>query len=421
MNKSSLKKAVLEAKEIEQAAIENAKRMIEESLAPKIDQIVKESIKELESDESEMNKNESNMINKETKELFETEETNPAAPVAPAPVAETPAEEVPSEESEGEVEIIDDEESDSNVVAAIEALSQKLDAVIAKIDGGEEAPAEEAPAEEEMPAEEAPAAEEMPAEEMPAAPAPKAGEVVTEEDEDYAFEIEDMDEDMSEYVTEDEDLFDFEDGDGEEEDDFIDFDINDLKNEINIIPEDEKIDEEMHLEEEEEDLDETARNKTHFARRMADQRNDLEYLKKENIAHYESIIDELNEENGSLKETIKEYKESFIVLRKQINEVQIFNAKLAYANKIFTNGGLTNDEKIRIAEEFDRVSTIEEAKKLYNTIISESTTTAFKNPADKLKTTKPALTNSTPSTKSETIFESAERKRMRTLAGIIKN
>ena len=48
--------------------------------------------------------------------------------------------------------------------------------------------------------------------------------------------------------------------------------------------------------------------------------------------------------------------------------MQTFNAKLAYANKLFINGGLTNDEKIKIAEEFDKIETIEEEPNIPNLI-----------------------------------------------------
>jgi hypothetical protein len=38
---------------------------------------------------------------------------------------------------------------------------------------------------------------------------------------------------------------------------------------------------------------------------------------------------------------------------KQFNEMQTFNAKLAYANKLFMEGGFSDKEKLKIAEAFD--------------------------------------------------------------------
>jgi hypothetical protein len=132
-------------------------------------------------------------------------------------------------------------------------------------------------------------------------------------------------------------------------------------------------------------------------------------------------IAELEQENESLRESLKEYKESFKILRKQINEVQTFNAKLAYVNKLFSKGGLTNEEKIKIAEDFDRTNNAEEAKVLFNKIISENK--EFKDgKTDKLRNKlKSATPAATPSTQTETLYESKEMSRMKLLAGIKYN
>ncbi len=139
---------------------------------------------------------------------------------------------------------------------------------------------------------------------------------------------------------------------------------------------------------------------------------------KENKTHKEANLVELQKENNSLKESLKEYKESFKVLRKQINEVQVFNAKLAYVNKLFSKGGLTNDEKVQIAENFDKTNTVEEAKILYNKIVGENKTISENKTEQlksKLKSKNPAIINST---KSEALYESKEVSRMKQLAGI---
>jgi hypothetical protein len=136
-------------------------------------------------------------------------------------------------------------------------------------------------------------------------------------------------------------------------------------------------------------------------------------------AQHESKIDELNKENESLKETIMEYKKSFIGLRSQFNEMQTFNAKLAYANKIFINGGLSTEEKMKISEQFDKVKTIDEAKELFRNLIKESTSTVSmkKNVEDKIKIKPIAAASSTPA---EPLYESEQVKRWKKLGGIIK-
>ena len=140
-------------------------------------------------------------------------------------------------------------------------------------------------------------------------------------------------------------------------------------------------------------------------------------------AQYVSKIDELLKENVSLKESnkefgevIKNYRESFKDLRKQFDEMQTFNAKLAYANKIFASGGLSTSEKAMIAEEFDKTQTAEDAKKLYNKILQENKIVINKEGASKIKA---SITNTIKS--KDTVYESVDMKRRKVLAGIEKN
>lgn len=140
-------------------------------------------------------------------------------------------------------------------------------------------------------------------------------------------------------------------------------------------------------------------------------------------AQNESKIDELlkenkrlNESNKEFSEVIKNYQESFKDLRKQFDEMQTFNAKLAYANKIFASGGLSTTDKARIAEEFDKTQTVEEAKKLYNKILEENKIVVVKDNSSKIKAT---ITNTVKA--KEVVYESAEMKRRKVLAGIEKN
>lgn len=141
-------------------------------------------------------------------------------------------------------------------------------------------------------------------------------------------------------------------------------------------------------------------------------------------AHYESKVDELTQENKRLSESVKEsanlinsYKESFVDLRKQFDEMQTFNAKLAYANKLFASGGLSTDEKAKIAEQFDKTESVDEAKKLYDSIIKENKVSVNVSNVQKIKS--PATNAVKP--KNEPLYENAEMKRMKELAGLGKN
>jgi hypothetical protein len=250
------------------------------------------------------------------------------------------------------------------------------------------------------------------------APAPQDNTVVSEDD--IMFEIED---DM---MMEDEINL-----DGLDE---INLSEIEELDEIEIVDEDADVTDGEEIEE--------MRGMSHTVNRTAGNRKDFEKKGMEHGTHqlgesknkntqalYESKIDGLTQENKSLKESVKQYKtkikefeNSFIELRENVQQMQVFNGKLAYANKLLTNGGITAAEKEKIAEAFDKVETVEEAKKLYNKLITEMK--AIKSTPlneDKLKTAKPMIMEQTkPSTQTQTIYESTEKKRWAKLAGISK-
>ena len=143
----------------------------------------------------------------------------------------------------------------------------------------------------------------------------------------------------------------------------------------------------------------------------------------ENKAQDESKKGELLKENESLtkqlnemKNIITDYKSSFIGLRKQFDEMQTFNAKLAYLNKLFASGGFTTSEKEKLSENFDQAETAVDAQKLYNKIIKENDLKVGKSVIDVIKV--PSTGKATIKSKSESLYESVEIKRMKELAGL---
>lgn len=485
IKKSSIQEALIEAREIEKSAIEKAKKILEEELAPKIKEVANQALKDYEqeslkeglnvelpqnaeltikissentpsngdveipeitndiegeiSDETEETPEEitNNNNEEDMEEIFEIEGLNePNDAVQPAqPNAEVAPVETP--------DAVQGAEAPATEEATIQTVNSKLDDILSKIDaisaegGNQEGEGEVSIIEDEPEGEIAPDANTqvpggtaIPDETPVPAPAP-----ALQEDE---FELDDDTDEEVVYEMEDEGHMEETDVVYELEDDMNELNsdsIMELFNELEIVDED--------AEEDDANMDEVL-GVSFSTENKAGRRGHIKAQKghhnpqapmsqnalKEGIdkikAQYGSKFDELSKENESLKKekqglsaTLKEYKESFIVLRKQINEVQIFNAKLAYANKLFTNGGLTNDEKIKIAEEFDKVESIEDAKKLYNNFLNEmkdskSTKTTS---IDKLKSASPAVMISS---NTQTLYESDEIRRMKRLAGISK-
>jgi hypothetical protein len=112
-------------------------------------------------------------------------------------------------------------------------------------------------------------------------------------------------------------------------------------------------------------------------------------------------------------------------LRKTINEVNLLNAKLLYANKLFRGYNLTNEQKVKIVENLDRTSSVREVKLVYATLAESMkfTGTERKVAASKKTMTEGLASRTTASTapKKEIIAESNDiANRFKELAGIVK-
>lgn len=95
----------------------------------------------------------------------------------------------------------------------------------------------------------------------------------------------------------------------------------------------------------------------------------------------ESIIKELEDEEAaeeeekaavaeakSLKNELRQAISVIRTLKSTINEINLLNAKLLYSNKLFRGYNLTNEQKTKVIDSFDRTGTIREVKLVYSTI-----------------------------------------------------
>ena len=95
----------------------------------------------------------------------------------------------------------------------------------------------------------------------------------------------------------------------------------------------------------------------------------------------EAIIKELEEEEAAeeeekaavaeakaLKSELAEAISVIKTLKSTINEINLLNAKLLYSNKLFRGYNLTNEQKSKVIDSFDRTGTIREVKLVYSTI-----------------------------------------------------
>jgi hypothetical protein len=162
---------------------------------------------------------------------------------------------------------------------------------------------------------------------------------------------------------------------------------------------------------------------------MADDEIDLDEILREMGYGDDEAEEEAPAVDAAANEAIKaELEEALAViksLKNTINEVNLLNAKLLYANKLFRGYNLTNEQKVKVVENLDRTSTVREVKLVYATL-SESmkfTGTERKVAQVKKNITEGIASKAQASTapKQEIISESNElANRFKQLAGIIK-
>lgn len=75
-----------------------------------------------------------------------------------------------------------------------------------------------------------------------------------------------------------------------------------------------------------------------------------------------------------------EMEETISELRNELNEVNLLNAKLLYTNKIFKAKNLTESEKVKVLNTFDRAETVKEVKLVFETLAESFKAVAKKAP-----------------------------------------
>lgn len=436
INKSSLKEAKANFEEIKNFAIEEATKNLQEDVSKKVIELMNNSLEEEteainedvtikidndgnveietegevesvegeepvemdseeivvsdEDDEIEIDNSELEEMNLEEMNFEEQEAAAPAPAPAPAPeaapAAEAPAEEMPAEEMPAE-------EPAEEVNPLIQPLMDKMEELMAMMGGNAAAGGEEIDIVDDTATAE-PAPEAAPAAPAEPAPAPVAEEIT--------FEVVNNEMEIPEMKYENDEILEIV-GEPEEEEDTMD--------EVKMMGQSHSV-----------------QRSTGTSAGPAKAREERERMAmNENKAQYEAKIAELIKENESLKAEKNElegelgkFESGFIRLQENFEKQQDYTAKLVMAYKVAMSGGLTTDEKVQISEQFDKCESVEEAEKLYKSIVSEHNIKVNKNPEKSIKST--SIKSSTPAKSvSQPLYESAEITRMKQLAGIKKN
>lgn len=93
----------------------------------------------------------------------------------------------------------------------------------------------------------------------------------------------------------------------------------------------------------------------------------------------ESMIEPETEDTDELEMELAEAKEAIHHLRSELNEINLLNAKLLYANKIFKAKSLKESQKMKVLESFDKAASVKEAKLVYEMLKETYKTPSYSN------------------------------------------
>jgi hypothetical protein len=133
------------------------------------------------------------------------------------------------------------------------------------------------------------------------------------------------------------------------------------------------------------------------------------------------------EDDSETKAELDEAYKTIKSLQRTINEVNLLNAKLLFANKLFRAHNMTNEQKVKVIETLDRTKSVREVKLVYSTLAENFKYTSSTSKANKKSITEGIASKAVKSTKpaqaaaKQVIAESADfSARFKKLAGIIK-
>jgi len=204
-----------------------------------------------------------------------------------------------------------------------------------------------------------------------------AKSITEEEDEDS---MEDAAEDAAEYNEEEEMGQDSMDTPSEDDLD-LEAIIRELEDELGA---DDAVEDEAEMEEDADNVDtymHADEPDASIAEEGEEEASAEDAVEDEQELNIEAIIKELEDEEAaeeeekaavaeakSLKSELAEAISVIRTLKSTINEINLLNAKLLYSNKLFRGYNLTNEQKSKVIDSFDRTGTIREVKLVYSTI-----------------------------------------------------
>jgi len=405
-NSKLLKEAIADAKAVKETALANAKIALEEAFTPRLQSILSQKLRaeaEMESDEKEETNEEldSTGIGTSTSNPtldahteFEGGSTETTSGEPGAQVADF--EKVADINEEEGMEMGDDEKAKQDEIAQLKARLAELE---------EEDSEEEKGSDDEFnfDSEEGDDSMEM-----------DSDDEESEDDMDLEAIIRELEAQLSEEDNSDDEKEKgmYEEEESDEKKEKADESYSDGSDAGTDKGEDPKV---VTNEEENEKDDEEKNEVIDLEEILREMEKDMKGDDKEDEKKDESLQAELNEAYNTIKS-----------LQKTINEVNLLNAKLLFANKLFRAHNMTNEQKVKVIETLDRTNSVREVKLVYATLAEN-----FRYSTPTQKSVKKSITEGIASKVVKSTAPKAEEKqviaesanfadRFKKLAGIIK-
>ena len=126
------------------------------------------------------------------------------------------------------------------------------------------------------------------------------------------------------------------------------------------------------------------------------------------------------QQRGVTEEDITSALSEIEELRKELQEVNLLNAKLLYSNKIFRTKNLSEDKKVKVLKAFDRAASVKDAKVIFDTLNENlNSKEVKKSMVSEIKASASKSAGVATQAK-QPIVENDAFRRMQQLAGIIK-
>ena len=145
---------------------------------------------------------------------------------------------------------------------------------------------------------------------------------------------------------------------------------------------------------------------------------DLAEMLREIDEELEEVEEVTNEELEELRAELNEAYSTIEILKTDLNEINVLNAKLLYTNKIFRDKNLNENQKVKVLSSFDKAESVNEVKLVYNTL--NEGLVVLKPTVKRPSLGSASKSTIIPSTKKPIIESNEAYLRMQKLAGIIK-